>query len=46
MSKWIKGMVVGAVIGVAIGSMINMDDMTCMAKKYMRKGRRIINSMM
>lgn len=46
MSKLLKGMVLGTMIGVALGSMMNMDDMTCTAKRYIRKGKRIINNMM
>lgn len=46
MSKIIKGMVVGTMLGVALGSMMNMDDMTYKAKKCIRKGKRMLNSMM
>lgn len=46
MSKWIKGMVIGTVIGVTIGSMINMDDVACVTKRYVRKGKRMLRNMM
>lgn len=46
MYKIIKGMVIGTMLGVALGSMMNMDDMTCTAKKYIRKGKRMLNNMM
>ncbi len=46
MTKWIKGIVIGTVIGVTIGSMIDMNEMSCMTKRYMRKGKRMLRNMM
>lgn len=44
MNKCIKGLVIGGIVGFALGMWDQ--DMKSMSKKYMRKGKKILRSML
>ena len=44
MNKCIKGLVIGGIVEMALGMWDQ--DMKSMTKKYMKKGKRILKSMM
>ncbi len=45
MNRLFKGILIGSVIGITV-SMLDVDNMSKMTKKCMKKGRRIIKNIM